>query len=79
MYLSMFLGHRRNAFQHGFWKLDSTLTKFVAFWNSLYLSYHKVQHTKILRSIHTVHLCGFLRISEQIAIISYTALTDWFV
>ena len=44
-----------------------------------YIMYHHVQHTKILRSAHTVYLCVLYGSQNKQRLFPYTALTDWFL
>ena len=41
--------------------------------------YHQVQHSAILRSVHTVNLCVLCGSENKQRLFPYTALTDWFV
>jgi hypothetical protein len=40
---------------------------------------HRVQHSTILRSAHTVYLCVFCGTENKQRLFPYTALTDWFL
>jgi hypothetical protein len=54
---------------------DMKLTSDSLLKPSGYFMYHRVQFSKILRSLETVYLCGFV-MSEQTANLSYTPLTE---
>ena len=42
-------------------------------------TYHQVQHSTILRSVHTVYLCVLCGSQNKQPLFPYTTLTDWFV
>jgi hypothetical protein len=51
-----------------------------ASWNpSGHYSYHKVSHSQLLRSAHTVCLCPLCGSENKQRLFPYTALTDWFL
>jgi len=41
--------------------------------------YHRVLHSKILRSAPTVYLCVLYGSEKKQRLFIYTALTDWFL
>jgi len=41
--------------------------------------YHKVQHSTILRSAHTVFMCVLYGSESKQRLFPYTVLTDWFL
>jgi len=41
--------------------------------------YHKVQHSKILLSAHTLYLCVLCGSENKQPLFPYTALTGWFL
>jgi hypothetical protein len=65
----------------GYYMYRTVVTICTAQWSlyvphSCYYMYHQVQHSQILRSAHTVYLCGS---ENKQRLFPYTTLTDWFL